>query len=111
MNTTISLLQQDQFGQTKIVPISVVNDDSAEHKIELLTAEVDKLTTSLEYEKKLRLQAEDKIKELTLKIDELQLNKRTRRTKKELEKYNQRIFRTEIKWVEKSPSRRTYKVI
>lgn len=85
MNTTISLLQQDQFGQTKIVPISVVNDDSAEQKIKLLTAEVDKLTTSLEYEKKLRLQAEDKIKELTLKIEELQLNKRTRRTKKELE--------------------------
>ena len=72
MNTTISLLQQDHFGNTKVVPISVVNDDSAEHTIELLTAKVDKLTTSLEYEKKLRLQAEDKIKELNLKIEELQ---------------------------------------
>lgn len=85
MKTTMALLESNQFGQARVVPISVVNDDTAEHQVELLTAEVDKLKTSLEYEKKLRMQAENKIEELTLQIQELKLNKRTRRTKKQIQ--------------------------
>lgn len=81
---TLSFVQQNAFGQTNIIPFAVTEDDDDASKIELLKAENDKLKTSLEYEHKLRVMAEDKITDLEKELQAYKSSRRTRRTKEEL---------------------------
>ncbi len=81
---TLSILQQSPYGTTNIIPLVTTEDDSDAHKIELLEANINQLQSSLEYEQKLRIIAENKVVELTEQIKHLKSPRRTRCSKKEL---------------------------
>lgn len=82
---TVSILQQTPYGTTNVIPLVTTEDDSDAHKIELLEAHIDQLQVSLEYEKKLRAIAENKVCELTEELKRIKSSRRIRRTKEELE--------------------------
>ena len=80
-------------GNVQAIPIMVNEDDTAEHTIEVLNLKISQLETSLEYETKLRKNAENKINELEQQIRELQSQpKRKRRTKEEMAQVAQKEY-------------------
>lgn len=84
MKRTSLALYDNNLGN--LFPVGVIQETNEdEHTIKLLTEKVNSLTSSLEYEKKLRLAAEEKIKELNNVVSTLLTQKRKRRTKKEIE--------------------------
>lgn len=85
MRKTTSLALYDN-NSVRIIPVGVIEETEEEdYNAKLLIEKIQSLTSILEYEKKLRISAEEKNKELAKIIQDYEIKKRHRRTKKELE--------------------------